>query len=264
MEEYTRVKERIAENQTDKDVLILNYEDEVLRRFGQSISPDGPVVSWFSSARVLERGMYLENGVLRYAGENGTEDVVHIDELQILGNHNYENVSVASLAAIAVGMPMDQIREVLRAFPGVEHRIEYVEEVDGVRYYNDSKGTNPDAAIKAVEAMNRPTILIGGGYDKDSAYDEWIESFHGKVKALVLVGATKENIARCAQEHGFEPVYLCDSFEECFDKCVSLAREADAVLLSPACASWGMFKDYEERGRVFKQMVRALEDKGAV
>ncbi len=264
MEEYIRVKEQIAKNQTDEDVLILNYEDEVLRHFGESISLDGPRVSWFSSSHVLERGMYLENGILRYADENGVTDVIHVDELQILGKHNYENVSVAALAAIAVGMPMDQIREVLRAFPGVEHRIEYVEEVHGVRYYNDSKGTNPDAAIKAVEAMKRPTVLIGGGYDKDSAYDEWIESFHGKVKALVLVGATKENIARCAQEHGFGPVYLCDSFEECFDKCVSLAQEGDAVLLSPACASWGMFKDYEERGRVFKQMVHALEDKGAV
>ncbi len=256
MAEYIRVKEQIAMNQTAEDVLILNYEDDELRRFGSSISPKGPKVWWFSSARKLEKGMYLEDGVLRYAGESGVQDVIHTDELHILGKHNYENVSAAVLSAIAVGMPMEQIREVLRAFPGVEHRIEYAGEFHGVKYYNDSKGTNPDAAIKAVEAMKRPTILIGGGYDKDSSYDDWVESFHGKVKALVLIGATKEKIAQCAKEHGFEPVYLCDSFEECFDKCVSLAREGDAILLSPACASWGMFKDYEERGRVFKQLAR--------
>lgn len=264
MAEYIRVKEEIVRNQTQKDVVILNYEDEELRRFGQSISPKGPRVWWFSSARALEKGMYLEDGILRYADESGTRDVIAVDELQILGNHNYENVSAAVLCAIAEGMPMEQIRRVLKAFPGVEHRIEYAGEVNGIRYYNDSKGTNPDAAIKAVEAMQRPTILIGGGYDKDSSYDDWIESFHGKVKALVLVGATKEKIAACAKEHGFEPVYLCESFEECFEKCVSLAKEGDAVLLSPACASWGMFKDYEERGRVFKQLVRELDDRGVV
>ena len=140
----------------------------------------------------------------------------------------------------------------------MEHRIEYVAEVNGVQYYNDSKGTNPDAAIKAVEAMKRPTVLIGGGYDKDSSYDAWIDSFHGKVKALVLVGATREKIAGCAKRHGFEEVCLCDTFEECFETCVRIARPGDAVLLSPACASWGMFKDYEERGRVFKQLVLSL------
>lgn len=258
MEEYIRVKERIIENQTSADAVILNYEDEELRRFGQSIPSDGPRVLWFSSARVLERGMYLDGEVLKMADESGITDVIHVDELRILGRHNYENVSAAVLAAAACGMDMEQIRSVLKEFPGVEHRIEYVGEVNGVAYYNDSKGTNPDAAIKAVEAMRRPTVLIGGGYDKDSSYDEWIESFHGKIKALVLVGATRQKIADCAERHGFGPVYLCETFEECFGKCVELACEGDAVLLSPACASWGMFKDYEERGRVFKDMVRAL------
>lgn len=255
MEEYIRVKERIAENQTGEDVLILNDGDEVLREFGNRIAPDGPKVWWFSGTRPLEKGMYLEDGILKFAGEDGVEDVIHTDELRILGTHNYENVSVAVLSALALHMPMDQIREVLRAFPGVEHRIEFVAEAGGVAFYNDSKGTNPDAAIKAVQAMRRPTVLIGGGYDKDSSYDTWIESFHGKVKALVLVGATKEKIAACAREHGFGPVYLCETFEECFDTCLRLSEQGDAILLSPACASWGMFRDYEERGRVFKELV---------
>ena len=258
MEEYIRVKERIAERQTRDDVLILNYEDEVLRAFGRQIPPDGPRVVWFSGRRPVDFGMYLEDGILKYTDGETVQEVIHTDELKILGVHNYENVSAACLSAIAVHMPMEQIREVLKAFSGVEHRIEFVAEVDGVQYYNDSKGTNPDAAIKAVEAMKRPTVLIGGGYDKDSSYDAWIESFHGKVKALVLVGATKEKIAQCAKQHGFENVRLCDTFEECFETCVSMAAPGDAVLLSPACASWGMFKDYEERGRVFKSLVHGL------
>ena len=258
MEEYIRVKERIAERQTAEDVIILNYEDEELRRFGNSIPADGPKTVWFSSARPLREGMYLENGVLKYSDGRSVQDVIHTDELKILGTHNYENVSAAVLSALAVHMPMEQIREVLRAFTGVEHRIEYVAEADGVQYYNDSKGTNPDAAIRAVKAMRRPIILIGGGYDKDSSYDEWIECFHGRVKALVLIGATKEKIAECARKHGFENIRMCETFEECFDTCVSLAVPGDAVLLSPACASWGMFQDYEQRGRVFKEMVWKL------
>ena len=264
MEEYIRVKERIAENMTAEDVLILNYEDEVLRRFGSGLSAGGPRIWWFSSARPLREGMYLEDGVLKVSLGGKTQDVIHTDELKILGNHNYENVSAAVLGALAMHMPLDQIRKVLRSFSGVEHRIEYVGEVNGVAYYNDSKGTNPDAAIKAVEAMKRPTVLIGGGYDKDSSYDAWIESFHGKVKALVLIWATKEKIAQCAKSHGFENIRMCETFEECFDTCVGLAAPGDAVLLSPACASWGMFRDYEERGRVFKQLVLREKERSMV
>ena len=259
MEEYIRVKERIAENQTPEDVLVLNYEDDVLRAFGESVK-DRVKVWYFSSRRTLEDGMYLDGDVLKLADRKSgtTQDVINVHELRLLGTHNYENVAAASLSALAAGVPLQEIYEVLRAFKAVEHRIEFVEEVGGVAYYNDSKGTNPDAAIRAVLAMNRPTILIGGGYDKGSSYDEWIESFGGKVRALVLVGQTKEKIAECARKHGFTEVYLCDTFRETFDKCVSLARPGDAVLLSPACASWGMFPNYEERGRIFKEYVRSL------
>ncbi len=259
MEEYIRVKERIAENQTPEDVLVLNYEDDVLRAFGESVK-DRVKVWYFSSRRTLEDGMYLDGDVLKLADRKSgtTQDVINVHELRLLGTHNYENVAAASLSALAAGVPLQEICEVLRAFRAVEHRIEFVEEVGGVAYYNDSKGTNPDAAIRAVLAMNRPTILIGGGYDKGSSYDEWIESFGGKVRALVLVGQTKEKIAECARKHGFTEVYLCDTFRETFDKCVSLARPGDAVLLSPACASWGMFPNYEERGRIFKEYVRSL------
>ena len=127
-------------------------------------------------------------------------------------------------------------------------------------YYNDSKGTNPDAAIRAIRAMNRPTVLIGGGYDKGNAYDEWIEAFDGKVKLLVLIGQTREKIAECARRHGFDRIVMADSFEECMDICAREASAGDAVLLSPACASWGMFPNYEERGKQFKEYVNRLKE----
>jgi len=164
----------------------------------------------------------------------------------------------ASAMALAYGVPIEIVRETVKAFAGVAHRIEFVCEKHGVAYYNDSKGTNPDAAIKGIQAMNRKTLLIGGGYDKDSEYEEWIEAFDGKVKHLVLLGQTREKIAEAARKVGFEQIIMVDTLEEAVRTCADLAEPGDAVLLSPACASWGMFKNYEERGDKFKDFVNAL------
>ena len=254
MEAYIAAKEDIAKNQIAEDTCVLNYEDEETRKFGEVVKAN---VLYFSSKRVLEKGIYLENGNIVLCVEK-PEVVCHVDELKLLGMHNYENYMAAIAMAAAYGVPMDVIREVAKSFGGVAHRIEYVCEKNGVAYYNDSKGTNPDAAIKAVQAMNRPTVLIGGGYDKNSEYDEWIESFDGKVKHLVLVGQTKEKIAETAKKHGFENVVLTDTFEETVKVAAELAEPGYAVLLSPACASWGMFKNYEQRGDIFKELVKAL------
>ena len=150
--------------------------------------------------------------------------------------------------------------EVLKVFKAVEHRIEYVTEKRGVRFYNDSKGTNPDAAIQGIRAMNRPTLLIGGGYDKQSEYDEWIEAFDGKVKELVLIGQTADKIEECAHRHGFMNTVKKDTFEDAVNYCYEHAVSGDAVLLSPACASWGMFPNYEERGRIFKEIVKGFKE----
>lgn len=257
MECYIKTKERIAENQTEDEVCVLNYEDEVLRAFGETLHTN---VLYFSSRQKLDRGLYLDGEDIYYADGENTTKVINVNELNILGTHNYENVMAATGMALSLGVPMDKIVEVLKRFQAVEHRIEYVTEKRGVKFYNDSKGTNPDAAIKGICAMNRPTLLIGGGYDKQSEYDEWIESFGGKVKLLVLIGQTREKIAACARAHGFENIVLCDTFEEAIDTCYRNAVSGDAVLLSPACASWGMFKNYEERGRIFKEYVRALKE----
>ncbi len=254
MEAYIAAKERIAENQTKEDVCVLNYEDEVLRGFGEKVSAG---VLYFSSRRKLKRGVYLDGDMI-VCGLDGKIPVCSVSELQILGTHNYENAMAATAMAYAYGVPMDIIRETLKEFAGVEHRIEFVAEKNGVAYYNDSKGTNPDAAIRGIQAMNRPTVLIGGGYDKESSYDDWIQAFDGKVKKLVLIGATREKIAQTAEKLGFTNTVMADTFEEAFEKCVEYARPGDAVLLSPACASWGMFKNYEERGDKFKELVKQL------
>ena len=160
--------------------------------------------------------------------------------------------------ALAYGVDSDTVIKTICGFAGVEHRIEYVTEKNGVVYYNDSKGTNPDAAIRGICAMNRPTYLIGGGYDKGSSYGEWIDSFGGKVRQLVLIGDTKDKIAAEADAHGFHDYVKKDTFEEAVAYCAAMAKPGEAVLLSPACASWDMFKSYEQRGEIFKELVNLL------
>lgn len=255
MEEYIRVKELITQNQGTEDVCVLNYEDEVLRSFGEHLTPR---VVYFSSERKLEQGIYLDkNKIILKDGVHEIE-VVDTADLKLLGKHNFENVMAAVAMAYYDGVSMESIRKSICEFTAVAHRIEYVTEKNGVVYYNDSKGTNPDAAIKGIQAMNRPTLLIGGGYDKESSYDEWIEAFGGKVRYLVLIGQTKEKIKAAAERHGFHDIILCEDLEEAVKVCAQKAQSGDAVLLSPACASWGQFDNYEQRGDMFKEYVRNL------
>lgn len=255
MEEYIRVKELITENQGTEDVCVLNYEDEVLREFGKHLTPR---VVYFSSGRKLDEGIYLDgNKIILKDGKKEIE-VVKTEDLKLLGKHNFENVMAAVAMAYYDGVSLDSIRKSICEFTAVAHRIEYVTEKKGVVYYNDSKGTNPDAAIKGIQAMNRPTLLIGGGYDKQSGYDEWIEAFDGKVRYLVLIGQTKEKIKEAAEKHGFHDIILCEDLKEAVKVCEEKAQPGDAVLLSPACASWGQFDNYEQRGDMFKEYVRNL------
>lgn len=251
MEAYFKAKESITKNQTSEDVCVLNYEDDYTRSLGKYINAK---VIYFSSKRKLQGGVYLDQGAIYF----GDEEVCKLSELQVLGVHNYENVMAAVAMARAYEVPMDVIRNVVISFKGVPHRIEYVETKQKVVYYNDSKGTNPDAAIKGIQAMNRPTILIGGGYDKDSDYREWIANFEGKVKKLILFGETKEKIKKAALDLGFQEVELVKDLEEAVQLSFALAREGDAVLLSPACASWDMYPNFEARGEHFKELVAKL------
>jgi UDP-N-acetylmuramoylalanine--D-glutamate ligase len=215
---------------------------------------------YFSSKRKLENGWYLDGEEIFFAENGEATPIINVNELNILGVHNYENAMAACAMCRAIGVPVRSIVRALKHFQAVEHRIEYVTEKRGVRFYNDSKGTNPDAAIQGIRAMNRPTFLIGGGYDKQSEYDEWIQAFDGKVKKLVLIGQTAEKIEECAHRNGFMDTVRVDSLEDAVWYCYDNAVSGDAVLLSPACASWGMFKNYEERGRIFKDLVNHLEE----
>lgn len=257
MANYTEIKERIASNQTESDWIVLNYDDVALRGFGESKELK-PKVFYFSGNTQLKDGLYLEGDIIRYGHDGKQEEVVNVHDLQLLGKHNYENVMAAVAISLRMGVPMGIIQEAVKAFRSVEHRIEFVLERAGVKYYNDSKGTNPDAAIQAVRAMPGPTILIAGGYDKQSDYDEWIESFGDKVKHLVLLGQTRDKIAACAREHGFHEIMYAEDMAEAVRVCAAYADYGDFVLLSPACASWGMFDNYEQRGEVFKECVRNL------
>lgn len=256
MEEYIRVKEMITKNQTKNEYCILNYEDEVLREFGEKCPAK---VVFFSSERKLEKGAFLEDDAIYLKTETETFEIVKTEELKILGKHNYENVMAASAMAYYAGVPVEIIHKAVTQFRAVAHRIEFVDEIDGIAYYNDSKGTNPDAAIKGIQAMNRPTLLIGGGYDKESSYEEWIQSFDGKVKYLVLIGQTREKIQEAAHKCGFMNTILAENLEEAVSICTQKAAKGDAVLLSPACASWGQFDNYEQRGDKFKEYVYALK-----
>lgn len=259
MEAYEQAKMRIAKNQGKEQTCILNYEDAVLRKFAGRIKAQ---TVFFSSSRKLQQGMYLDGEQIVWAW-NGEQTVLcDTSELQLIGRHNYENVMAAAAMAIMFGISIAQIREVLIRFTAVAHRIEYVVTKRGVRFYNDSKGTNPDAAIQAVRAMKWPTLLIGGGYDKDSEYEDWILSFDGKVKKLVLLGATRDKIKDTAIRMGYprDDVILAENLEDAVNICYSHAESGDAVLLSPACASWGMFQNYEQRGDMFKEMARALKE----
>ena len=257
LENYIAIKKDITMNQTKDDYVVLNYEDDVLREFGTGDECPATAV-FFSSKRKLAEGIYLDNGEIVRAHEGRIVSIIAIDDLKLLGEHNHENVMAAIAMGFCMGVDIQDIRQACKEFTAVEHRIEYVLERTGVKYYNDSKGTNPDAAIRAVRAMPGPIILIAGGYDKHSEYDEWIEECVGRVKHLILLGQTRDAISECARKHGITEIMYAESMEEAVSVAASYADPGDCVLLSPACASWGMFNNYEERGRIFKDAVRAL------
>ena len=253
MDVYIAMKERVFAKQTAEDFCILNHGDAACRKMADKTAAK---VFFFDSSETLAEGIYLDGDAIEVRWGAINETLIHVDELQILGVHNYENVRAAAAMGICAGIALDTIRTVLKGFAGVAHRIEYVATVDGVDYYNDSKGTNVDASIRAVLAMKKPIVLIGGGYDKGSSFDEWTKLFPGRVKHLVLIGVTAPKVRASAEKFGFTAISDCETFAEAVDLCREKAEDGDCVLLSPACASWGMFDNYEQRGDMFKEQVR--------
>lgn len=256
MEEYIRVKERIFENMGQGDYAVLNLDDPIVRGMAERI-PCAP--AFFSRRQEVETGAYLEGEEVVFSLNGHKKRVLRADEIRIPGEHNLENALAATALAMLAGVPAPVVRHTLKTFPGVEHRIETVRTVEGVTYINDSKGTNVDASIRAVRAMKVPTVLLAGGYDKHTDFLPLArEILTSKIHTVVVLGDTAEQIERALRAVGFESILHAKTFEEAVLLARSCAREGENVLLSPACASFDMFQDYEERGRVFKEIVSRL------
>ncbi len=254
-ENYAMTKLSITDRQTADETCVINYDDEYLREISRNITPH---ICYFSLKEDLAEGIVLDGDVITYKKGGEVTPIINRYDMNLLGDHNVENVMAACGIALAMGVDLDVIRETVRNFKAVEHRIEYVCTKNGVKYYNDSKGTNTDAAAKAIGSMTSPTVLIAGGYDKGVDFTDWIMGFNGKVKDMILIGQTAEKIKETAISCGFTNIHMCEDLTEAVKKASELAVDGDCVLLSPACASWGQFKSYEQRGDLFKKLANEL------
>ncbi|MDR1705495.1 MAG: UDP-N-acetylmuramoyl-L-alanine--D-glutamate ligase, partial [Clostridiales bacterium] len=257
MDNYIAVKERIFANQGPGDTLILNYDDPRCRDMSLKTQGD---TAWFSaSGRVGGKGhtVYLDGGTVWYEYKSYTVKLWEQREMRIPFLHILEDSMAAALAAIIAGAPVGLAAKVVKGFEGVPHRAEYVGRIDGADYYNDSKATNVDSAVKALEAAKGRVILIGGGQDKKADFTPWVRLFADKAAHVLLFGETAAQIADACQKTGFSRFKKVRSLKEAVDAARELAEAGDTVLLSPACASLDMFKDYEERGELFKEYVTA-------
>lgn len=255
MENYIAAKMRVFENQTKEDYSVLNYDDPTVRALADRVN--GTLV-FFSRKAELSEGAFVRDGyiIFRFGGKEQT--VCHVDDIRIRGPHNLENALAATALTMLCGVNAETVAETLKTFAGVEHRIETVCTVDGVTYINDSKGTNPDSTIKAIETMTKPTVLILGGYDKGGSFDSMFEAFTENIRYTVLIGVTAKKLAATAEKYGWKNYCVVEgTFEEGLLCAREHAQDGWNVLLSPACASFDMFKDYEERGRIFKEIVKS-------
>lgn len=258
MEVYQAMKEKIFAQQTAEDFLILNYDDERTRGM---IDRAACKVVYFSRTRELVEGAFIKNDSLVIKFDGATHTLCTIDELGIKGGHNVENALAASLMAYLAGATADKIADVLKTFQGVEHRIEFVRELDGVKYYNDSKATNTDSAIKALETFAGHIVLIAGGDDKGTDLTDFLRLVKERVDYLILLGDAAERFKTCAVAEGFPADKILAagySMELAVELAEDISEPPQIVLLSPACASFDMYSDFEERGRDFKRIVHSL------
>ena len=250
MENYIAMKSRIFQNQRQDDVTVLNYDNVITK----NMRPVGRVV-YFSVQKQLESGVYLKNGMIVSRLDNNEENqVIHVSETSVLP----ENACAATALALLAGASIEHVACVLKNFRGVAHRLEHITTINGVDYYNDSKATNTDAAIKALTSFNRPVVLIAGGSDKESDFTQWVEYFNEKVLHLILIGQTANKIIETCNKLGYKNYEKADTLEEAVNRAKSIAKHGQKVLFSPACASFDMFKDFEERGDLFKAIVKGV------
>ena len=256
MENYINAKARIFENQEKSDFSILNYDDSIVRSLNKN---NNASILYFSRQEKIDQGVYLDennNIVISIDGKQIT--VLNRNELSLPGDHNLENAMAAILMTYVVGVDLEVIKQVLTTFKGVEHRLEFVTNKNGIMFVNDSKGTNPDSTIKAIGSYERPIILIAGGMDKHSDFTDMMKCATKNVKELVLLGETADKIEASARKEGLENITKVKNMEEAVKKAYELAEDGDVVLLSPGCASWDMYPNFEARGLDFKENIYKL------
>lgn len=256
---YVETKMRIFANMSPDGAVVLNYDDVYCRQMAAAAPCK---VLWFSLEEVVTEGAYYRDGYIICAFSGQTERVLHVDEMKLQGMHNVQNAMAAVLMALHGGVSMDSVRESLRSFRSVEHRLEDVAIVRGVQYINDSKATNPESTEVAVKAMKKRTVLILGGSEKGTPFDRLsrLIAAHSAIAHVVLLGQTSRQIRAALEECGFDRMTQSVSLRDAVEKATDLCNNGDVVLLSPACASFDMFKSYEDRGRQFKQIVLALSE----
>ncbi len=253
LKDYAATKARMFENQTAEDFCIINADDAGLLKF-PPVSLGTPIR--FSRTKAVSSGVFVHGDVVMTNLRQELEEVIRISELQIHGSHNLENVMAATAVALLSGCPMSTIQQTLREFRGLEHVMEVVRIVRDVTYINDSKGTNVDATVKALESLSGPVILIAGGREKGGQYPGLVEAVRGKARQVILIGEARARLRELLKEAA--AVSEAGSLAEAVRQAASLAVSGDTVLLSPVCASFDMFQDYKDRGRQFKERVHEL------
>jgi UDP-N-acetylmuramoylalanine--D-glutamate ligase len=255
MEDYIASKNRIFQNQTDDDVAVLNADSEVCRAVAEQVKSR---IWWFSRTSEAGRGVFVKDGWIIARTDEVEFQIMPVAEVALRGVFNLENALAAAAVSLACGTPKEAVREVLRTFQGVEHRLEYVATVAGVRYYNDSKATNAQAATKALESFTEPVVWIAGGLDRGVDFKEMVPVLRGRVKAVVAYGQAGPVFLERAAEAGISERHLASDVQTATRIAHELAAPGDVVLLSPACASWDQYTSFEERGSIFKQAVHTL------
>ena len=258
MDVYTGLKRHIFDAQDESNYAVLNFDDPACRAMAEGLKAK---VLFFSRLHEVRQGAFVRDGKIVIRLDKDEKTVCDAEELRIPGPHNLENALAAAAIAFSRGVPAPVIRQALRTFPGVEHRIEFTRELDGVRYINDSKGTNVDSTIKAIQSMKAPTALILGGYDKHVSFAPLAQEIAASplIENCVLIGVTADQIERALTAVGYSNIHRAASMQEAVEMCRALSKPGGNVLLSPACASFDMFADYEQRGRIFKEIVSKLQ-----
>jgi UDP-N-acetylmuramoylalanine--D-glutamate ligase len=257
MEAYAQAKMRMFENQLDRDIALLNADDiEVTRRM-----PSRPHIFWFSRQKRVAEGAFLRDDQIIFRMDGSEIPLARRDEIPLRGEHNVENVLAACAASFLAGADPAAIASGVKSFKGVEHRLEFVAEIGGVSFYNDSKATNVDAALKAIEAFPGPLLVILGGKDKGSPYVPLREPLRQRARAAFTIGAAAEKIA--TELGDAMPVQHAGTLDRALEYAMEAAKPGDVVLLAPACSSFDQFENYEHRGRVFKELVANLESRSA-